>query len=92
MRWCLFSAPNPIRFAKVICGCALASSISIFPLLAAYPQAEPDANDPRIVQLYAGAKAAEQSGDIAGAISKYKSILKLRLALGLRTTTSAHSI
>jgi len=82
MRWCLFSAPNPIRFAKVICGCALASSISIFPLLAAYSQAEPDANDPRIVQLYAGAKAAEQSGDMAGAISKYKSILEVAPRLG----------
>jgi tetratricopeptide (TPR) repeat protein len=82
MRWCLFSAPNPIRYAKAICGCALATSISIFPLLAAYSQADPDANDPRVVELYMGAKAAEQSGDIAGAISKYKSILTVAPRLG----------
>ncbi len=60
----------------------LASSILLFPVLAAHSQSEPDANDPRVMQLYTGAKSAEQSGDIAGAIAKYQSILAVAPHLG----------
>ena len=82
MRCCLPSAPNSIRYAKVISSCVLASSIALFPLLPAHSQSQPDANDPRVIELYTGAKSAEQSGDIAGAISKYKSILSIAPHLG----------
>jgi len=51
-------------------------------LLPAHSQSQPDANDPRVIELYTGAKSAEQSGDIAGAISKYKSILSIAPHLG----------
>lgn len=73
MPWGIFSASNSIRYTKVVGSCVLAS-ISLFSL-AAHPQSEPDENDPRITQLYTAAKSAEQNGDIAGAISNYKSIL-----------------
>src|SRR5215469_9485341 len=82
MRGSLLSVPNPIRYAKLISSCVLASLISLFPSLAAHSQSEPDANDPRVIELYTAAKSAEQSGDIAGAISKYKSILSLAPHLG----------
>jgi|SRR5579864_765156 len=82
MRWNLFSASNSIGYAKVISACVLASSISLFPLLVAHSQSEPDENDPRVTQLYRAAKSAEQSGDIAGAISEYKSILAVAPHLG----------
>jgi tetratricopeptide (TPR) repeat protein len=82
MRSGFFSAPNSSRSARAVRNCFLASSILFFPLLAAYSQSDPDANDPRVMQLYAQAKSAEQSGDIAGAISKYQSILEVAPHLG----------
>lgn len=82
MRGSLLSVPNPIAYAKLISSFVLAGSIALFPLLAAHAQSEPDANDPRVMELYRGAKSAEQSGDIAGAISKYKSILSMAPHLG----------
>lgn len=72
-----FLAPNSLLWPKVVRGCALAILIYIFPLQAARSQSEPDANDARVTQLYTAAKAAEQSGDMAAAISKYKSILAM---------------
>jgi tetratricopeptide (TPR) repeat protein len=69
------SAPISRPFGNTASICVLASAIMLFPMLAAYSQSEPDANDPDVVQLYNAAKSAEQSGDFAGAISKYKSIL-----------------
>lgn len=54
----------------------------LFPLLGAYSQSKSNANDPRVMQLYSEAKAAEQSGDMAGAISKYNSILALSRHIG----------
>jgi tetratricopeptide (TPR) repeat protein len=77
-----FSVPTFNRYPKVICSCALASTISVFLLLPAHPQSKPDANDPRVVQLYTDAKAAEENGDIPGAISKYKAILAVAPHLG----------
>jgi tetratricopeptide (TPR) repeat protein len=82
MRWYLFSALNSIRNPKAVCTCVLAGAISLFPLLAAHSQSEPDANDPRVTQLYAAAKAAEQMGDIAATIAKYESILAIAPHLG----------
>src|SRR5215469_4696656 len=82
MRPGFFSAPNSSHYARALRNCFLASSISLFPLLAAYPQSNPDANDPRVMQLYTRAKSAEQSGDIDGAILKYKSILDVAPHLG----------
>src|ERR1700757_479483 len=82
MPWNPFSAPNSSRFPKAVRSCFLASSILLFPVLAAHSQSEPDANDPRVMQLYTGAKSAEQSGDIAGAILKYQSILAVAPHLG----------
>ena len=76
-----FSARNSICYAKVVCGCIIASAV-FFPPLLAYSQSEPGENDPRVMQLYAQAKSAEQSGDIAGAISRYKSILAVAPHLG----------
>jgi tetratricopeptide (TPR) repeat protein len=78
----LLSAPNSNRCAKVICSCVLASWISMFPWLLAHSQSKPDANDPRVMQLYTEAKAAEDSGDIPGAISKYTAILTVAPHLG----------
>jgi tetratricopeptide (TPR) repeat protein len=82
MPWSLFAAPNSSRFPKAVRSCFLASSILLFPVLAAHSQSEPEANDPRVMQLYTRAKSAEQSGDIAGAISKYQSILEVAPHLG----------
>ncbi len=48
----------------------------------AQAQSEPDANDPRVLQLYTEAKSAEQLGDAAGAVAKYKSILAIAPHLG----------
>lgn len=81
MRWNLFS-PSSFRYVKTVCSCALASSIVFFPLRAGHTQSEPNANDPRVTQLYTAAKAAAQSGDVAGAISKYKAILAVAPHLG----------
>ncbi|HKV81191.1 MAG TPA: tetratricopeptide repeat protein [Candidatus Sulfotelmatobacter sp.] len=82
MRSGFFSAPNSSRYTSAVRNCFLASSIVLFPLLAAYSQSDADANDPRVMQLYMQAKSAEQSGDIAGAVSKYQSILKVAPHLG----------
>ena len=82
MRCSLLPAPVSSRYAQLICRCVLAGSISLGPLLAAHAQPEPGANDPRVIELYTAAKTAEQSGDIAGAIAKYKSILALAPHLG----------
>ena len=80
--WVLSPTPKPTDCAKLVCSCVLASSMVLFPLLAAYSQSRANANDPRVVQLYTEAKEAEQSGDIAGAISKYNSILALSRHIG----------
>jgi len=77
----LLSAPSSLRCAKTAYSC-VAVAMLLFPLLAAHAQSKPDANDPRVMQLYTRAKAAEQSGDIAGAISQYKSILAIAPQLG----------
>jgi tetratricopeptide (TPR) repeat protein len=45
--------------------------------LPAQAQSEPGENDPRVMRLYTEAKSAEQSGDMAGAVAKYKSILAI---------------
>lgn len=82
MLWDLFSTPNSSRIAKAVRNCFLVGSISLFPVVQAQSQAKPEAEDPRVMQLYSGAKSAEQSGDIAGAISKYQSILKVAPHLG----------
>lgn len=82
MRGCLLSARKSIPYPKLICRYVLASSIALFPFLAAHSQSKPDANDPNVMALYREAKSAEQSGDIAGAISKYKSILSIAPHLG----------
>ncbi len=82
MRWVYLSAPNSTRYAKAVRSCFLAGSISLVPWLAAHSQSEPGADDPRVMQIYRAAKLAEQSGDIAGAISKYKSILAVAPHLG----------
>lgn len=82
MPWSLFAAPNSRRFLKGVSSCFLASSILLFPVLAAHPQSEPKADDPRVMRLYSEAKSAEQSGDIAGAIAKYQSILAVAPHLG----------
>jgi len=82
MPWGLFSAPNSSRVAKAVRRCFLVGSISLFPVLEAQSQSKPEADDPRVMQLYSGAKSAEQSGDIAGAISKYQSILAVAPHLG----------
>lgn len=37
--------------------------------------------DPRVQELYAGAKDAEASGDVAGAVAKYESILQIEPTL-----------
>jgi len=82
MPWSLFSAPNSSRFANAVRSCFLASSILLFPVLAAHSQSEPEANDPRVIQLYSEAKSAEQNGDAAAAIAKYQSILAVAPHLG----------
>ena len=82
MRLDFFSAPNSSRYARALRNCFLASSISLFPFLAAYSQSDPDASSPRVMQLYSRAKSAEESGDIVGAISEYQSILKVAPHLG----------
>jgi tetratricopeptide (TPR) repeat protein len=82
MRLNFFSALNSLRSAILVCACILACAIPLVPPLAAQSQSEPDGNDPRVMQLYAAAKSAEQSGDVAGAISKYKSILAVSPHLG----------
>ena len=81
MRWDFFSLSSSC-YARAVCSCVLAGSISLFPFLSVRSQSKPDANDPRVMQLYAEAKAAERSGDIAGAISKYKAILAVAPHLG----------
>lgn len=82
MPWSPFSASNSGRFAKAVCSCFFASSILLFPVLAAHSQSEPKADDPRVMQLYSEAKSAEQSGDTAAAIAKYQSILAVAPHLG----------
>lgn len=77
-----FSAPNSIRYIRVVCSCILAIGISLFPLLAAHSQSETGESDPRVIQLYTQAKSAEKNGDIPGAISKYQSILSIAPRLG----------
>ena len=78
----LFSAPNSMRVAKAVRSCFLVGSISLFPVLEAQPQSNAKADDPRVMQLYSEAKSDEQSGDIAGSISKYQSILAIAPRLG----------
>ena len=78
----LLSAPSSLRCAKTACSYVVATAMLLFPILAAHSQSEPDANDPRVGQLYTEAKSAERSGDVAGAISKYKSILAVAPHLG----------
>jgi tetratricopeptide (TPR) repeat protein len=78
----LFSAPNSMRVAKAVRSCFLVGSISLFPVLEAQPQSNAKADDPRVLQLYSEAKSDEQSGDIAGSISKYQSILAIAPRLG----------
>src|SRR5207302_870816 len=78
----LFAVPYSNRCAKVICSCVLASSVSMFPGLLAHSEPKADVNDPRVVELYTEAKASEESGDIPGAISKYKAILAIAPHLG----------
>ena len=82
MRSGFSSPPNLSRYARAVRNCFLASSISLFSLLAAYSQSSPDANDARVMQLYTRAKSAEQTGDIDGAILKYKSIVDVAPHLG----------
>ena len=60
----------------------LIAFMAAFPLLVAHSQPKSDANDPHVMRLYTEAKTAEQNGDIAGAISKYKSILAAAPQLG----------
>lgn len=45
-------------------------------------QSESAANDPQVEKLYADAKADEAGGDLAGAIAKYKSILRVAPSVG----------
>jgi len=82
MRGSLLPASKSIGRAKVVFRCLLAGSISLLAFVAAGAQSEPGANDPRVVELYTGAKSAEQNGDITGAIQKYKSILAIAPHLG----------
>jgi len=82
MPWGSFSAPNSSRIAKAVASCFLVGSMLLFPVLEAQSQSKSKADDPRVMQLYAAAKSAEQSGDIAGAISKYQSILTVAPNLG----------
>ena len=56
--------------------------MALVPLSVARAQSEPDANDPRMVELYGEAKSAEQGGDLAGAVAKYKSILAIAPHIG----------
>lgn len=81
MRCFLFSAPKSFPEAKVVCYMVVVL-ISLFPIVLAHSQSEPGANDPRVLQLYTEAKSAEGSGDIDGAILKYKSILSIAPHLG----------
>jgi tetratricopeptide (TPR) repeat protein len=60
----------------------LAFLIGLFPFLATYAQSGADETSPRVMQLYAEAKSAEQRGDVAEAVSKYKSILTIAPRLG----------
>lgn len=60
----------------------LACALALIPFAATRAQSEPDANNPRVVQLYTEAKSAEQGGDLAGAIAKYKSILAIAPHIG----------
>lgn len=55
---------------------------AIFASRTAHAQSEPDINDPRVMQLYGEAKSAEQRGDPAAAVEKYKSILAIAPHLG----------
>jgi tetratricopeptide (TPR) repeat protein len=82
MPWGFFSTANSSRIAKAVANCFLVGSMLLFPALEAQSQSKSKADDPRVMQLYAAAKAAEQSGDIAGAISKYQSILAVAPNLG----------
>ena len=71
----LFLTSSPGGRASLVSSWILASSMVVFPLSTAHSQSKTDANDPRVMQLYSEAKAAEQRGNITSAISKYKAIV-----------------
>jgi tetratricopeptide (TPR) repeat protein len=82
MRRGLFSTANSKRGAQAVFVSLLASWIFFSAFSSALAQSEPNANDPRVMQLYAEARSAEQRGDIARAVAKYKSILAIAPDIG----------
>jgi tetratricopeptide (TPR) repeat protein len=51
--------------------------LGFVPFAALHAQTAPDSNDSRVQELYAQAKAAEASGDLAGAVASYESLLRI---------------
>lgn len=61
-----------------VCVLAFLTASSVF----AGSHAQSGQDDPRVMGLYNGAKSAEQQGDFASAVAKYKSILAIAPGIG----------
>jgi len=56
--------------------------VALLPASAINAQTNSDATDPRTLQLYSEAKAAEARGNVPGAVEKYEAILQIAPRLG----------
>jgi len=82
MRLGILAALNSASRVRAFLAILFTLSAVLCPFLRARAQSEPGLNDPRVDQLYSEAKSAEEGGDMAAAVAKYKSILAIAPRLG----------
>src|SRR5690348_2871326 len=71
-----------IMYMALRSACVLLTALLLPGLGTLMAQSETNASDSRLEKLYADAKTDEAAGDLAGAIAKYKSILRVAPDVG----------
>jgi len=70
------------RFQVTLLPALIVLWVTLCAIPVAQAQSEPSATDPQVQKVYGEAKVAESSGDLAGAVASYKSLLQIAPHLG----------